>query len=97
MVELNIQSPGSQKDEAFTAKHRMNSQQRCRCKNQTSWENWGETDKTKKYLSPFGRMLIHLEDIKTETRKDSLKIEHAAGVSKVFFLVAKLKPLVAKH
>ena len=32
----------------------------------SSWENWQETEKTEKYISPFGKMLLHLEDVKAK-------------------------------
>ena len=41
----------------------------------SSWENWGETENTEKYMSPFCRMLIQLEDIKAETGIDTFNIE----------------------
>ena len=40
-----------------------------------AWENWLETDRTEKYMSPFGKMLLQLEDIKAETGNKNLNLE----------------------
>ena len=41
----------------------------------SSWENWRETEKTEKYVSPFGKMLLQLEDIKAETGNNQMNLE----------------------
>ena len=41
----------------------------------SSWENWRETENTERYMSPFCKMLIQLEDIKAETGIDTFNIE----------------------
>ena len=40
-----------------------------------SWENWIESEKTEKYISPFGKVLLQLEDIKAETGNKNLNLE----------------------
>ena len=41
----------------------------------SSWENWQETEKTEKYISPFGKMLLHLEDVKAKTGNTKMILE----------------------
>ena len=41
----------------------------------SSWENWRETEKTERYISPFGKMLLGLEDIKAETGNKQMNLE----------------------
>ena len=41
----------------------------------SSWENWLESEKTEKYISPFGKMLLQLEDIKAETGNKHMNLE----------------------
>ena len=42
----------------------------------SSWENWRETEKTEKYVSLFGKMLLQiLEDIKAETGNNQMNLE----------------------
>ena len=38
----------------------------------SSWENWRETEKTETYVSPFGKMLLQLEDIKAESGNNQM-------------------------
>ena len=41
----------------------------------SSWENWLESKKTEKYISPFGKMLLQLEDITAETGNKHISLE----------------------
>ena len=41
----------------------------------SSWENWLGSEKTEKYISPFGKMLLQLEDIKAETGNKQMNLE----------------------